>query len=171
MGSKQRAFRKNVEMNQFLRSGFQGFRMKYSNPKTRFTQFRKNSQATDNSFKSWKDYFMSTHFWGPAANWGIPIAAMADCRKSPEIISPNMTGSLIIYSTLFARFAWMVTPRNMLLLACHLTNLTLQCVQMGRYYEYEHLGGKEKLAAERAAAKAAEVAVAEPIAVEETKSE
>ena len=32
----------------------------------------------------------------------------------------------IIYSTLFARFAWMVTPRNMLLLACHLTNLTLQ---------------------------------------------
>merc|ERR1711990_908363 len=109
--------------------------------------------------------------WGPLANWGIPIAAMADCRKSPEIISPNMTGSLIIYSTLFARFAWMVTPRNMLLLACHLTNLTLQCVQMGRYYEYEHLGGKEKLAAERAAVKAAEVAVAEPVAVEETKSE
>ena len=31
---------------------------------------------------------------GPLANWGIPIAAMADCRKSPEIISPNMTGSL-----------------------------------------------------------------------------
>ena len=42
---------------------------------------------------------------------------------------------------------------------------------MGRYYEYEHLGGKEKLAAERAAVKAAEVAVAEPVAAEETKSE
>ena len=39
---------------------------------------------------------------------------------------------------------------------------------MGRYYEYEYLGGKEKLAAERAAAKAAEVV--EP-AAEETKSE
>ena len=31
---------------------------------------------------------------GPLANWGIPIAAVADCRKSPEIISPNMTASL-----------------------------------------------------------------------------
>ena len=40
---------------------------------------------------------------------------------------------------------------------------------MGRYYEYEHLGGKEKLVAERAAAKVAEVE-AEPVAVE-TKSE
>merc|ERR1712168_1769295 len=115
---------------------------------------------------TWGQYFFSTHFWGPLANWGIPIAAVADCRKSPEI-----------FSTLFARFAWMVTPRNLLLLACHLTNLTLQCIQMGRYYEYEHLGGKEKLAAERAAVKAAEVAVvepvavAEPVAVEETKSE
>merc|ERR1712168_1234070 len=96
---------------------------------------RFNSQQAEQM--SWKDYFLSTHFWGPAANWGIPIAAMADCRKSPEIISPNMTGSLIIYSALFARFAWMVTPRNRLLLACHLTNLTLQCVQMGRYYNYE----------------------------------
>merc|ERR1711953_1373108 len=44
---------------------------------------------------TWGQYFFSTHFWGPLANWGIPIAAMADCRKSPEIISPNMTGSLI----------------------------------------------------------------------------
>merc|ERR1712142_605216 len=124
---------------------------------------------------TWGQYFFSTHFWGPLANWGIPIAAMADCRKSPEIISPNMTGSLIIYSTLFARFAWMVTPRNMLLLACHLTNLTLQCVQMGRYYEFEHMGGKEKLAAERAAVKAAEPvaieAIVEEVASEEKKSE
>merc|ERR1712189_115581 len=104
---------------------------------------RFNSQQAEQM--SWKDYFLSTHFWGPAANWGIPIAAMVDCRKSPEIISPNMTGSLIIYSALFARFAWMVTPRNMLLLACHLTNLSLQCVQMVRYYNYEYGGGKAAL--------------------------
>ncbi|KAI5280590.1 hypothetical protein KEM54_003630 [Ascosphaera aggregata] len=31
------------------------------------------------------DYFCSTHFWGPASNFGIPIAAIADMRKNPEI--------------------------------------------------------------------------------------
>ena len=41
---------------------------------------------------------------------------------------------------------------------------------MGRYYEFEHMGGKEKLAAERAAAKAAEPVAIEAI-VEEKKSE
>lgn len=34
----------------------------------------------------------STHFWGPVANWGIPIAAIADIsNKPPEIISGKMT--------------------------------------------------------------------------------
>lgn len=33
----------------------------------------------------------STHFWGPIANWGIPIAALADINKDPKYISPNMT--------------------------------------------------------------------------------
>ena len=31
------------------------------------------------------------HFWGPVANWGIPLAAIADMKKDPEIISPKMT--------------------------------------------------------------------------------
>ena len=42
----------------------------------------------------------------------------------------------------------MVTPRNMLLMACHITNMTLQCYQMFRYYQYEFLGGKEQMAKE-----------------------
>merc|ERR1719228_2661355 len=137
-------------MRQFLRQGVAGFRFRFGNAKYRTQAFRKSSEQakTDNSFKAWKDYFFSTHFWGPAANWGIPLAAFADCRKSPEIISPNMTASLILYSVLFARFAWMVQPRNMLLLACHITNMTLQCYQMFRYYQYEFLGGKEQMAKE-----------------------
>lgn len=36
-------------------------------------------------------FIHSTHFWGPVANWGIPIAALADIRKNPEIISGKMT--------------------------------------------------------------------------------
>lgn len=49
-----------------------------------------------------RDYFLSTHFWGPAANWGIVLAVrfkyffcnkkgVADMKKSPEIISLPMT--------------------------------------------------------------------------------
>lgn len=33
----------------------------------------------------------STHFWGPVANWGIPIAAIADIQRDPKYISGKMT--------------------------------------------------------------------------------
>ncbi|XP_048770277.2 probable mitochondrial pyruvate carrier 1 [Ostrea edulis] len=50
-----------------------------------------------------------------------------------------MTPALIGYSSAFARFAWMVKPRNLLLLACHLTNITAQVVQGCRYINYHYL--------------------------------
>ncbi|KAI9700588.1 MAG: hypothetical protein M1820_006742 [Bogoriella megaspora] len=34
------------------------------------------------------DYFCSTHFWGPASNFGIPIAAVMDTQKDPEMQVP-----------------------------------------------------------------------------------
>ncbi|KAG0231881.1 pyruvate transporter mpc1 [Actinomortierella wolfii] len=78
------------------------------------------------------------------ANWGLPLAAIADFKKDPELISGNMTAALTVYSLLFMRFAWMVQPRNYLLFACHATNETAQLVQGYRYITYHHLGGKEK---------------------------
>ncbi|KAL8997895.1 MAG: hypothetical protein Q9169_002977 [Polycauliona sp. 2 TL-2023] len=30
-------------------------------------------------------YFCSTHFWGPFSNFGIPIAAILDTQKDPEL--------------------------------------------------------------------------------------
>jgi hypothetical protein len=48
-----------------------------------------------------------------------------------------MTGVLMVYSGLFMRFAWMVKPRNYLLLACHASNSVAQTVQMGRRMQYE----------------------------------
>lgn len=30
-------------------------------------------------------YFLFADFWGPASNFGIPIAAIADMRKDPEM--------------------------------------------------------------------------------------
>ncbi|XP_034437029.1 mitochondrial pyruvate carrier 1 isoform X1 [Hippoglossus hippoglossus] len=86
--------------------------------------------------KDFRDYLMSTHFWGPIANWGLPIAAIADMKKSPEIISGRMTFALSCYSLLFMRFAYKVQPRNWLLFACHLTNESAQLIQGSRLMRY-----------------------------------
>ncbi|XP_056134448.1 mitochondrial pyruvate carrier 1 [Lampris incognitus] len=86
--------------------------------------------------KDFRDYLMSTHFWGPVANWGLPVAAISDMKKSPEIISGRMTFALTCYSLLFMRFAYKVQPRNWLLFACHLTNETAQLIQGSRLIKY-----------------------------------
>ncbi|KAF2861064.1 UPF0041-domain-containing protein [Piedraia hortae CBS 480.64] len=90
------------------------------------------------------DYFCSTHFWGPASNFGIPLAAVMDTQKDPEIISGQMTTALIGYSAVFMRYAMAVTPRNYLLFGCHAINFTAQCTQMYRYTDYWYRGGKER---------------------------
>ena len=82
----------------------------------------------------WRNYFLSTHFWGPVswqradlelrrcasafaasmqcsrpltrvqvANWGLPLAALADLSKDPEVISGPMTFALCAYSCIFMR--------------------------------------------------------------------
>ncbi|XP_038662688.1 mitochondrial pyruvate carrier 1 [Scyliorhinus canicula] len=86
--------------------------------------------------KDFRDYLMSTHFWGPVANWGLPIAAFSDMKKTPEIISGRMTFALCCYSLLFMRFAYKVQPRNWLLFACHFTNETAQLIQGGRLIKH-----------------------------------
>ncbi|XP_018017286.1 mitochondrial pyruvate carrier 1-like [Hyalella azteca] len=98
--------------------------------------------------KEFRSYLMSTHFWGPVANWGIPIAAIADIsNKPPEIISGKMTLALCFYSAIFMRFAIKVQPRNLLLFACHFTNEAAQITQGCRLINYEYLGGKDAAAA------------------------
>ncbi|KAM7267590.1 hypothetical protein ACFE04_009756 [Oxalis oulophora] len=83
------------------------------------------------------------HFWGPALQWGIPIAAFADTKKPPEMISRNMTAVMCVYSGLFMRFAYVVNPRNYHLLACHCTNETVQLYQLSRYVKAHWYPGVE----------------------------
>nr|PVC51577.1 brain protein 44-like [Theileria orientalis] len=73
-----------------------------------------------------KNYFFTTHFWGPVANWGFVIAGISEMSKNPERISPRMTGVLCVYSILFMRFALVVKPRNLLLFSCHFCNSSVQ---------------------------------------------
>ncbi|XP_004588035.2 mitochondrial pyruvate carrier 1-like protein [Ochotona princeps] len=96
--------------------------------------------------KEFRNYITSTHFWGPVANWGLPLAAYKDMKESPEIISGRMTTALIFYSLIFMRFAYRVQPRNLLLLACHSANVTLQSIQASRYLAYHYGGGNASTA-------------------------
>ncbi|XP_072558772.1 mitochondrial pyruvate carrier 1-like [Paramormyrops kingsleyae] len=79
----------------------------------------------------------STHFWGPVVNWGLPIAAMVDMKKSPDLISGRMTFALTCYSVMFMRFVYQVQPRNWLLLACHAAHATAQTIQGARLIQYK----------------------------------
>ncbi|VDM31233.1 unnamed protein product [Hydatigera taeniaeformis] len=94
--------------------------------------------------KEFRDYLCSTHFWGPVANWGLPLAALGDLKKNPELISGKMTFALLCYSALFMRFAIRVQPRNLLLFACHFTNEAAQGVQGLRFIDYWHLKSEEQ---------------------------
>ncbi|POS84206.1 UPF0041-domain-containing protein, partial [Erysiphe pulchra] len=89
------------------------------------------------------NYVCSTHFWGPASNFGIPIAALTflfDYR-----ISGQMTAALTIYSATFMRYALAVSPKNYLLFACHFVNECSQLTQGYRWMQYHKWGGKESV--------------------------
>ncbi|KAK8009687.1 WD40 repeat-like protein [Apiospora arundinis] len=84
------------------------------------------------------DYFCSTHFWGPISNFGIPIAAILDTQKSPDLISGPMTGALTVYAFTFMRYSLAVTPKNYLLFACHCLNAGAQLTQGYRWMQYHY---------------------------------
>ncbi|KAK8055787.1 UPF0041 domain-containing protein [Apiospora rasikravindrae] len=95
-------------------------------------------------------YFCSTHFWGPVSNFGIPVAAVMDTQKSPDLISGQMTAALCVYSATFMRYSLAVSPKNYLLFACHFINEASQLTQGYRYLSWHNWGGKEKAQAQGA---------------------
>lgn len=87
-----------------------------------------------------------------------------DFKKSPELISGNMTAALVIYSATFMRYSLAVTPKNYLLFACHFINECSQINQGYRWLQWHKWGGKEKAEADD---KLKEVASAAKAVVEE----
>ena len=71
-------------------------------------------------------------------------AAIWDASTAgPELISMNMTSVMLVYSSLFARWAWVVQPRNIALCACHVSNVIAQTNQMRRAIEFKLEKGEE----------------------------
>ena len=56
---------------------------------------------------------------------------------TPLLLLPAQRSALAVYSLLFMRFAWMVQPRNYLLLACHASNEAGQLYLLKRKWDWE----------------------------------
>lgn len=92
-------------------------------------------------------YAVPAHFLQPCAlmRCAYGAAAMTCCaipHAAAVVAAAAVPASLLlscpatamcVYSCLFMRFAWMVQPRNYLLLACHASNETVQLYQLSRW--------------------------------------
>ncbi|EPY33748.1 hypothetical protein STCU_02018 [Strigomonas culicis] len=72
-------------------------------------------------------------YLGAAANWLIPIAGIKNFPTRPyQEIDPVMTSILLVYSSIFCRWSIAISPANYPLLACHLTNSTVQAATLAK---------------------------------------
>ncbi len=106
------------------------------------------TKAADAAEKSSVGWWRSPEFWGLAgsiAAWGMSGAAIYDSAlQGPEVISLTMTPVLMVYSGLFARWAWVVKPRNLSLMYCHIANVIAQTNQLRRALEHKMNTGEEE---------------------------
>jgi hypothetical protein len=95
-----------------------------------------------------KGWWSSAEFWGglgALAGWGMSGAAIYDATlQGPEVISLSMTNVLIVYSTLFCRWAVVVKPQNLLLASCHACNVLAQSNQLRRALQHKMETGQEE---------------------------
>ncbi|CEQ38950.1 SPOSA6832_00423, partial [Sporobolomyces salmonicolor] len=102
-----------------------------------------------------RKYFFSTHFWGPLANWGLPLAAIADLTsKEPKFISGPMTLALASYSCTSNQEAHGTLGREQpgacnpgMQAPAHATNATAQTFQGARFLQCRpdaDMGGKDQ---------------------------
>jgi len=93
-------------------------------------------------------WWSSAQFWGGAgaiAGWGMTGAAVWDgLQNGPEVISMNMTCVMFVYSSLFARWAFVVKPQNLFLCACHVSNILAQTNQLRRAVNHKLENGEEE---------------------------
>ncbi|PHT58508.1 Mitochondrial pyruvate carrier 1 [Capsicum baccatum] len=87
----------------------------------------------------------TTPFRSPMTNWEFVISGVLDSQDPPDAISGNMTTVLCAYSILCMKFAWIVHPRNHLLLAYHASNESVQLYQLSRWLKHQrYLSQKEE---------------------------
>mmetsp|Transcript_1653 Transcript_1653/g.1806 ORF Transcript_1653/g.1806 Transcript_1653/m.1806 type:complete len:287 (+) Transcript_1653:57-917(+) len=122
-------------------SSFQTVKRRYLGSESKGSTKKVANKIPENAKKEPSSWWTSAEVFGrlgAIAGWGMSGAAIYDASVSdPDIISMNMTGVLIVYSSLFARWAYVVKPQNLLLSACHVTNVGAQLNQLRRALEYK----------------------------------
>jgi hypothetical protein len=92
-------------------------------------------------------WWHSAELWGglgALAGWGMSASAIYDAaNKGPEVISLTMTPVLIVYSSMFTYWSFIIIPKNMLLAGCHITNVIAQSNQLRRVLEHKLETGKQ----------------------------
>ena len=74
-------------------------------------------------------------YLGAAANWLIPIAGAGNLMKQDASnINPAMTCTLLVYSTIFWRWAIAISPANYPLMLCHTANACVQTGTLGKWF-------------------------------------
>ncbi|XP_014773943.1 mitochondrial pyruvate carrier 1-like protein isoform X2 [Octopus bimaculoides] len=82
-----------------------------------------------------------THeIWNTSKKFSKCSCTVFEFRRCRHQLRRN--GALTIYSLLFMRFAWKVQPRNLLLFACHFTNVSAQLTQGTRFVNHFYLSGQ-----------------------------
>ena len=108
-------------------------------------------QSTSTADKP-KGIWYSAEFWGAAgaiAGWGMTGAAIWDASMAgPELVDLKLTAVMIVYSSLFCRWAFVVQPQNLLLASCHGSNVIAQFNQMRRAVQHKLSEGKDEEVAE-----------------------
>lgn len=110
------------------------------------------SSSSSSSSTKKESWWTNVELWakaGAIAGWGMSGSAIYDSLATgPEVISLNMTGVLIVYSSLFTRWAYIVKPQNLLLASCHAANVLAQLNQLRRALQYKlDQGQKEEVEA------------------------
>jgi Mitochondrial pyruvate carriers len=136
------------QVSQQKKHQYQHLRFASKTSKDAVAKEQAQSSSTNSTTTSVPGWWRSPEFWGglgAIAGWGMSGAAIYDASlQGPEVISLTMTPVLMVYSTLFARWAWVVAPRNLLLMWCHITNVVAQSNQLRRALEYKKANGQEK---------------------------
>ncbi|QGA12548.1 hypothetical protein EYB26_000192 [Talaromyces marneffei] len=113
------------------RAAFRNLRQNVSNNKGfRFSSTEASAagaEQSQNAFqRMWNSPvgFKTVHFWAPVMKWSLVIAGISDLARPAEKLSLTQNLALVATGTIWTRWCFVITPKNMLLAA---VNFFLAC--------------------------------------------
>lgn len=86
----------------------------------------------------------TVHFWAPTLKWGLVIAGISDMQRPPNKISATQTLSLLATGLVWARWSFVITPKNYLLASVNIFLAGTAGYQISRIVNYRLENGDTK---------------------------